>query len=202
MAKRKQKKWYTRPDDPFTAEVLDDIAAKTNVVMARFKVLANEEKRQSRRNEIIGRFKSAVMKAHGKFMPNSRCSFPSYADKFLVGELRHCLRHLAYVVAKENATVSCDRRIDGDEDDAPTFVAGLADPRDRFEEGIVKFDFDVVTEMLEKRNPLYASIFTLRREGCKFKDIAAILGVPEWEMNDILWPAVRDAAREIYDHGC
>ncbi len=58
MAKRKQKKWYTRPDDPFTAEVLDDIAAKTNVVMARFKVLANEEKRQSRRNEIIGRFKS------------------------------------------------------------------------------------------------------------------------------------------------
>ena len=32
--------------------------------------------------------------------------------------------------------------------------------------------------------------------------IAAILGVPEWEMNDILWPAVRDAAREIYDHGC
>jgi DNA-directed RNA polymerase specialized sigma24 family protein len=181
---------------------LDDIAAKTNVVMARFKVLANEEKRQSRRNEIIGRFKSAVMKAHGKFMPNSRCSFSTYADKFLVGELRHCLRHLAYVVAKENATVSCDRRIDGDEDDAPTFVAGLADPRDRFEEGIVKFDFDVVTEMLEKRNPLYASIFTLRRQGCKFKDIAAILGVPEWEMNDILWPAVRDAAREIYDHGC
>ena len=150
MAKRKQKKWYTRPDDPFTAEVLDDIAAKTNVVMARFKVLANEEKRQSRRNEIIGRFKSAVMKAHKKFIPNSRCSFPSYVDKFLVGELRHCLRHLAYVVAKENATVSCDRRIAGDEDDAPTFVAGLVDPHDRFEEGILKFDFDVVTEMLEK----------------------------------------------------
>lgn len=202
MAKRKQEKWYTRPDDPFTAEVLDDIDAKTNVVMAKFKVFANEEKRQSRRNEIIGRFKSAVMKAHKKFIPNSRCSFPSYVDKFLVGELRHCLRHLAYVVAKENATVSCDRRIAGDEDDAPTFVAGLVDPHDRFEEGILKFDFDIITKMLKERNPLYAAIFTLRREGYKFKDIAPMLGVPEWELNDILWPAVRDAAREIYDHGC
>ncbi len=202
MAKRKQKKWYARPDDPFTAEVLDDIEAKTNVVMARFKVLANEEKRQSRRNEIIGRFKSAVMKAYGKFKPNGRCSFPSFADVFISRELGHCLRHLAYVVAKENATVSCDRRIAGDDDDAPTFVAGLVDPHDRFEEGIVRFDFDIVTEMLKERNPLYAAIFTLRREGYKFKDIAPMLGVPEWELNDILWPAVRDAAREIYDHGC
>ena len=106
------------------------------------------------------------------------------------------------MVAKENATVSCDRRIAGDEDDAPTFVAGLVDPHDRFEEGILKFDFDIITKMLKERNPLYAAIFTLRREGCKFKDIAPMLGVPEWELNDILWPAVRDAAREIYDHGC
>ena len=25
---------------------------------------------------------------------------------------------------------------------------------------------------------------------------------PDWELYDILWPAVKDAVRRIYDHGC
>ena len=96
---------FTRPDNPFTAEVMDDIEAKVNVAMAKFKVLANEEKKQSRRHEVTSRLKAAVMKAHRKFKPNNRCSFPSFADVFISRELCHCLRHLACVVEKENVTV-------------------------------------------------------------------------------------------------
>lgn len=198
----KKKHRFTRPDNPFTKEVMDDIEAKTNVAMAKFKVLANEEKRQSRRNEIIGRFKSAVMKAHGKFKPNSRCSFQSFADVFISRELCHCLRHFAYIVAKENATVSCDRKIDGGDEDAPTFVDGLADPRDRFAENLLKFDLDIVTRLLKKQNPVYAAVFELRREGYSLAEIIPILGIAKWELYDILWPAVKDAVRKIYDHGC
>ncbi len=193
---------FTRPDNPFVKEVMDDIEAKVNVVMAKFKVLANEEKRQSRRHEIAGRLKAAVMKAHKKFKPNNRCSFPSYADVFISRELCHCLRHLAYVVEQENATVSCDRKIAGNDEDAPTFVAGLPDPRDRFAEGLLNFDFDNVTMLLEKQNPIYATIFSLRREGYSLAEIYPMLGIAKWELYDIIWPAVKNAVRQIYDHGC
>ena len=198
----KKKHRFSRPDNPFTAEVMDDIEAKVNVALAKFKVLANEEKKQSRRHEVTSRLKAAVMKAHKKFKPNSRCSFPSFADVFISRELCHCLRHLACVVEQENVTVSCDRKVDGSDEDAPTFVDGFADPRDRFAEGLLRFDFDVVTELLEKQNPLYARIFSLRREGYKLSEIHGIIGVPDWELYDILWPAVKDAVRRIYDHGC
>ena len=57
-------------------------------------------------------------------------------------------------------------------------------------------------ELLEKQNPLYARIFSLRREGYKLAEIHEIIGVPDWELYDILWPAVKDAVRRIYDHGC
>ena len=40
----KKKHRFTRPDNPFTAEVMDDIEAKVNVAMAKFKVLANASK--------------------------------------------------------------------------------------------------------------------------------------------------------------
>ena len=192
---------FTRPDNPFTTEVLDDIEAKVNVAMTKFRVLANEEKRQSRRHEVTSRLKAAVMKAHGKFKPNNRCSFPSYADVFIVRELGHCLRHLAYVVEQENATVSCDRKISGSDEDAPTFVAGLPDPRDHFAEGLLKFDFDIVERMLKEQNPVYARIFSLRREGYKLCEIHPIIGVPQWMLYDILWPATVNAVRRIYDHG-
>lgn len=193
---------FTRPDNPFTSEVLDDIEAKVNVAMAKFKVLANEEKRQSRRHEVSSRLKAAVMKAHGKSKPNNRCSFASYADVFIVRELGHCLRHLAYVVEQESMTMSCDRKIDGGDEDAPTFVDGFVDPRDRFAEVIVNLDFDIVTKMLEEQNPIYARIFSLRREGYKLCEIHPIIGVSEWMLYDILWPATVNAVRRIYDHGC
>ena len=198
----KKKHKFTRPDNPFTDKVLDDIEAKANKVMAKFKVLANEEKRQSRRHEIIGRLKTVVMKAYQKFRPNDNCSFSSFADRFLVLEVRHCLRHYAYIVAKENATVSCDRKLDGNDEEAPSFVDSFADPRDRFSEGLLTFDFDIVTKLLKKQNPVYATVFELRREGYSLAEIYPMLGIPKWELYDIVWPAVKNAVRRIYDYGC
>jgi len=199
MAKKHK---FTRPDNPFTDKVMDDIEAKANVVMARFKVVGNEEKRQSRRNEIIGRLKAAVMKAAKKFTANDSCSFSSFAGRFIVREVSHCLRHYAYVVGKENATLSCDRKIIGNDEDAPSFVDGLPDPRDRFADGLLAFDFDIVTKLLKEQNPVYATVFALRREGYSLAEIYPMLGIPKWELYDIVWPAVKNAVRRIYDHGC
>ena len=198
----KKQKWFTLPNNPFTDKVVADVEAKANKVMARFRVNAHEEKRQSRRNEIISRLKAAVMKAYEKFTPNDNCSFESFADRFIVREVSHCLRHYAYVVGKENATLSCDRKIVGNDEDAPSFVDGLPDPRDHFAEGLLKFDFDIVTRLLKKQNPVYATVFALRREGYSLAEIYPMLGIAKWELYDIVWPAVKNAVRRIYDHGC
>ena len=202
MARKKQKKWFTRPVNPLTDKVVEDIEIKLNILMGKFKDFANGERREYRRNDIYTRLVGAVMKAHKKFRDNDRCSFDTYADIFIVSEVKHYVRDNARVIEEERVTVSCDRRVDDDDGDASSFVAGMEDPRDRFAEGILKFDFDVITEMLAKQNPVYATIFSLRREGYKLCEIHPLLGVPDWELYDILWPAVKDAVRRIYDHGC
>ena len=206
-AKRKEtpvarKHKFTRPDNPLTDKVVEDIEIKINMLLGRFKDYGNRERHDHRRHDIHTRLVGAVMKAYAKFKDNDRCSFDSYADMFITSEVKHYIRDNVRIVKQERVTVSCDRKVDGNDEDAPTFVDGFADPHDRFAEGLLKFDFDVVTELLEKQNPLYARIFSLRREGYKLAEIHEIIGVPDWELYDILWPAVKDAVRRIYDHGC
>ncbi len=206
-AKRKEtpvarKHKFTRPDNPLTDKVVEDIEIKINTLLGRFKDYGNGERHDHRRHDIHTRLVGAVMKAYAKFKNNDRCSFDSYADMFITSEAKHYIRDNVRIVKQERVTVSCDRKVDGSDEDAPTFVDGFADPRDRFAEGLLRFDFDVVTELLEKQNPLYARIFSLRREGYKLSEIHGIIGVPDWELYDILWPAVKDAVRRIYDHGC
>ena len=195
---------HTRPDTPLTQKGVKDIRIKLNTLMGMFKDFANGERREHRRNDIYTRLVGAVMKAYKKFKDNDRCSFESYADLFLASEVKHYIRDYVRILKQENVTVSCDRKIDGsdEDDDAPTFVDRFADPRDRFAESLLKFDLDEVAGLLEKQNPLYARIFSLRREGYKLSEIHEIIGVPDWELYDILWPAVKDAVRRIYDHGC
>ena len=195
---------HMRPDNPLTAGVLKDIKIKINVLLHRFKDYGNGERHDHRRHDIHTRLVGAVMRAYAKFKDNDRCSFESYAALFLKSEVKHYIRENVRIAKQESATVSCDRKIDGGDgdDDAPTFVDCFADPRDRFAEGLLSFDFDIISAMLEKENPLYARIFALRREGYKLAEIYPVLGVPDWELYDILWPAVKDAVRRIYDHGC
>ena len=58
----KKKHRFTRPDNPFTAEVMDDIEAKVNVAMAKFKVLANESTQevQAERPLLLSEFRRRV----------------------------------------------------------------------------------------------------------------------------------------------
>lgn len=189
---------HNRPANPFTDKVLKDIEIKTNTLLGIFKDFGNEEKREHRRNEIIGRFHEEVMKAHAKFKPNNRCSYDSYASMFLASAMKHAIRDFGRVIEIEVATVSADCRLDDDDDEAPTFAAKICDPVNRFENEITRFDFESVVEVLKRRNPLYANIFELRRDGYSLKEIAPMLNVPDWELYDILWPAVKESVKEIY----
>lgn len=193
---------FTRPDNPLTNKVVKNIEIKLNTLMGKFKDFANGGRREYRRNDIYTRLVGAVMKAHRKFSPNDKCSFDTYADIFISSEVKHYVRDNARVIKEERVTVSCDRSVDDNDEDAPTFVDGFVDPRDRFAEGIVNLDFDIVTKMLEEQNPICARIFSLRREGYKLCEIHPIIGVPKWKLYDILWPATVNAVRRIYDHGC
>ena len=196
MAKRHK---HTRPDNPLTDKVVEDIEIKVNTLLRKFKDFGNGEKHDHRRHDIHMRLVGAVMKAYEKFVDNDRCSFESFADRFIAFEARHYVRDNIRVVREENATVSCDRRIDASDDESPSYVDGFADPRDRFEEGLLKFDIDIVAELLRRKNPVYATIFSLRRQGYSLAEIYPMLGIPKWELYDIMWPAVKDAVRRIYD---
>jgi RNA polymerase sigma factor (sigma-70 family) len=199
MAKKLYK--FTRPDNPFTVKVVEDITIKTNTLLGTFRDFTNEEKREYRRNDISSRLAAAVMKAHKKFKENDRCSFTSYADMFIVSEVKHYIRDNARVIEQERVTVSCDKRVDGDDGDAPSFVAGMSDPRERFENGVDRMDFAIILKVLRRQNRLYARVFSLRRKGYKLSEIAPIIGVPEWELYDIIWPATKEAVKRIYDFG-
>ena len=50
-------------------------------------------------------------------------------------------------------------------------------------------------------NRLYARVFSLRRQGYKLSDIAPMIGVADWELYDVIWPATKDAVKKIYDYG-
>jgi hypothetical protein len=117
---------------------------------------------------------------------------------FLASAMKHAIRDFGRVIQIEVATVSADRHIDTNDSESPTFAATFCDPVNRFENDIARFDFDAVVEILKSRNHLYANIFELRRDGYSLKEIAPILNVPEWELYDILWPAVKEAVKAIY----
>lgn len=190
---------FARPSNPFTVKVVEDITIKTNTLLGTFKDFTNEEKREYRRNDISSRLAGAVMKAHRKFKPNDRCSYETYVDMFIVSEVKHYVRDNARVIEQERVTVSCDKRVDGDDGDAPSFVAGMSNPRDYVAESIDRLDFANIITMLKRENRLYARIFSLRRKGYKLSEIAPLIGVPEWELYDILWPATKEAVKRIYD---
>ena len=191
---------FTRPANPITVKVAEDINAKTHTLMGMFKDFANEEKREYRRNDITSRLAGAVMKAHAKFKDNDRCSYETYADMFIVSEFKHYIRDYARVIEIESVTVSCDRPVNGD-DDAVTHVAGMAETRNTVEQAIDRMDFADIICILRRTNRLYARVFSLRRQGYKLSDIAPMIGVADWELYDVIWPATKDAVKKIYDFG-
>lgn len=192
---------FTRPEDPLTPKMVESINAKTNRLLGMFKDFANDERREYRRHDITTRLVGAVMKAHAKFQENDSCSFESFADVFVSREAKHYARDIHHVIKQERATVSGDNPVDSGDDDSPSHIDGMAHPRDYVAESLDRCDFETVAEMLARLNPLYARVFTLRYEGYKLAEIHAIIGVPDWQLYDVLWPATREAVRKIYNFG-
>ena len=197
MAKKHK---FVRPANPITVKVAEDINAKTHTLMGMFKDFTNEEKREYRRNDITSRLAGAVMKAYAKFKDNDRCSYETYADMFIVSEFKHYIRDYARVIEIESVTVSCDRPVNGD-DDAPSHVASMVETRNTVEQAIDRMDFADIIRALRRTNRLYARVFSLRRQGYKLSDIAPMIGVADWELYDVIWPATKEAVKKIYDYG-
>ena len=63
----KKKYRFTRPNNPLTDKVVEDIEIKINMILGRFKDYGNGERHDYRRNDIHTRLVGAVMKAYAKF---------------------------------------------------------------------------------------------------------------------------------------
>ena len=188
-----------RPATPFTPKVLENIEAKANKLLSTFKVFKNKEKEISRRNDIVGRLKAEVMKAYAKFRPNDRCSYESYVDMYLASAGKHFVRDFVRQLGIERATLPGDAPVDGEDGESPTFLSAMEDPAATRAGQFTAFDVAEVIEELRRRSPRYATIMELHLEGRKFSEIHKILGVPDWELYDNLWPAAKAAFREIYE---
>lgn len=188
-----------RPATPFTPKVLENIEAKTNKLLGTFKVFKNKEKLESRRTDIVGRFKAEVMKAYAKFKPNDRCTFESYVDLYLASAAKHFVRDFSRQLGIELATLSGDTPVDGEDGDSPTYLSTMEDPAAARAGEFAAFDVAEVIEELRRRSPRYATIMELLLEGRKLSEIHKLIGVPDWELYDDLWPAAKAAFREIYE---
>ena len=189
---------HTRPSNPITVKLAEDITIKTNSLLGKFKDFGNEERREYRRNDITSRLAGAVMKAYAKFKDNDRCSYETYADMFIVSEVKHYIRDYVRVIKIKSKTRSCDAPINGD-DDAPSHVAAMVETRNTVELAIDRMDFADIIKILRRTNRVYARVFSLRRQGYKLSDIAPMIGVADWELYDVIWPATKDAVKKIYD---
>lgn len=187
---------YTRPENPFTSKVLVNLEAKAFKLVGTFKDFFNEEKRQSRYNDIIGRFHEEVMKAHRKFQANDRCSYESFVDMFLESARKHYIREQVDVIKKEAKTTSGDKRLhpeDGDQDKKTLFMV-LVENRDSIGEAIANYDFREIIARIRPKYPVCARILELRREGYDLTAIAAKLGMDYRRLYDVMWPK----AKRIY----
>lgn len=189
---------YPRPENPLTPKVVEDVAAKTNTILAKFQDFGNDERRESRRHDITGRLVAAVMRAHAKFVPNDSCSFETFAGIFVKREMQHCLRAEARALAKEKVTVSCDKPLPGGDDDDLSYIDTIGDPCDGMAASIDRCDFETLLELLERRNPRWSRIFSLCWEGYQLSEIPAIVGIPVWELYDVHWPAIKAIVRRAY----
>ena len=138
------------------------------------------------------------MDAYSKYDPSRGSAYESYVELHLSSAAKHYVRDDSIVLAKERMTESLDALIDADNDRSRDFLSSLAERRDALQERLDRWDMDEVTERLRQENPLFARVFALRRDDHSLSEIAEMLGVPGWEMYEVVWPAVKKAARRIY----
>ena len=188
-----QKKEYkhTRPSHPFPEAVLVNIDARANILLGTFKDFTNDERRESRRNEIVGRFHEEVMKAHRKFRDNDRCSYESYVNMFLESAMKHYVRHEASVLEKERVTVSADIKLDPSDRDSPTFASSIPDSDESLIGAIADFDYREIVAMMRTHYPVCARILELHREGYRLSEIRPLVGISEDRLYDVMWPKAK-----------
>lgn len=190
---------YARPENPITDAVLKNIDTKVRLLCRKFNDFNNVEKRENREHEIHSRLVEAVMYAYTKFKANDRCSWESMADRAIRWEVSHLSYDFGQQIKEERATCSGDERVNGGDEESPTFMSCREDPRDRFMDDLDRFDFEEVLEILRAHNPTYAKILQLRHDGWKLSEIYPMIGVQKWELYDVLWPAAAAAMKRIYD---
>lgn len=196
--KNRGKTAHFKPETAFTEKVITKVDAKTHLLLRRFSRLCPAEDTESRKTTIRGYLLKAVMDAYSKYDPSRGSAYESYVELHLSSAAKHYIRDYSLVLAKERMTESLDALIDADNDRSRDFLSSLAERRDALQERLDRWDMDEVTERLRQENPLFARVFALRRDDYSLSEIAEMLGVPGWEMYEVVWPAVKKAARRIY----
>lgn len=196
--KNRGKTAHFKPETAFTEKVITKVDAKTHLLLRRFSRLCPAEDTESRKTTIRGYLLKAVMDAYSKYDPSRGSAYESYVELHLSSAAKHYIRDYSLVLAKERMTESLDALIDADNDRSRDFLSSLAERRDALLERLDRWDMDEVTERLRQENPLFARVFALRRDDYSLSEIAEMLGVPGWEMYEVVWPAVKKAARRIY----
>ena len=196
--KNRGKTAHFKPETAFTDKVVVKVDAKTHLLLRRFSRLNPAEDTESRKTAIRGYLLKAVMDAYNKYDPSRGCAYETYVELFLSSAAKHYIRDYSLVLAKERMTESLDALIDADNERSHDFLSSLAEPRDVLQEHLDRWDMDEVEERLRRKNPLLARVFALRRDDYSLSEIAETLNVPSWEMYEVVWPAVKKAARQIY----
>ena len=196
--KNRGKTAHFKPETAFTEKVITKVDAKTHLLLRRFSRICPAEDTESRKTTIRGYLLKAVMDAYSKYDPSRGSAYESYVELHLSSAAKHYVRDYSIVLAKERMTESLDALIDADNDRSRDFLSSLAERRDALQERLDRWDMDEVTERLRQENPLFARVFALRRDDHSLSEIAEMLGVPCWEMYEVVWPAVKKAARRIY----
>lgn len=196
--KNRGKTAHFKPETAFTEKVITKVDAKTHLLLRRFSRLCPAEDTESRKTTIRGYLLKAVMDAYSKYDPSRGSAYESYVELHLSSAAKHYIRDYSLVLAKERMTESLDALIDADNDRSRDFLSSLAERRDALQERLDRWDMDEVTERLRQMNPLFARVFALRRDDYSLSEIAEMLGVPGWEMYEVVWPAVKKAVRRIY----
>lgn len=189
MAKIQYK--FARPATPFTDKVLDEITAKTNLLLRKFRDFDNPERQESDKHEIMGRFHEEVMKAYGKFKDNDKCSYESYASIFLNTAVKHYIRDRVRLLKIEKATVSGDTPIDSSDEESPTRLSTYADPTERILDELLDFDYREIVALMRDKYPICARILELRRDGYQLNEMDTILGIPQKRLYNVLWPKAK-----------
>lgn len=185
---------FTRPSNPFTDKIVKNITIKTNSVLGKFPTLAD---RDGLCSDISSRLTSAVMKAYAKFKDNDKCSYESFVNRCLDFEVKHCIRDYGRRIHEMGLMATNVYR--NDEDGEHSFLEDVEDPHNFLEESIDRLDFADIISILQRKNSIYARIFTLRHEGFSLSEIATMQGIDGWELYDILWPAICAEVKNIYN---